>query len=91
VERIVVPLLLFTSVGAGWGDQQEEPVDVPAEWAYLKSLESSRRTVNFQIFGTSTSVVVRRVEVPEGAVRGFADARRYFDQVTMVHLMSMEA
>lgn len=91
VERIVLPVLLYRTVENETGDGGDLYMDVEAEWEYLKSLEASREVVQFQMFGTSEPVQVRRVEIPEGAVRGFAADRSYFDATVFVHLLTMGA
>jgi hypothetical protein len=89
IERIVLPILLYSHLNAEHGDGQELHCDVNAEWAFLKDLESSRSIVQFQMFGRSEQVTVRRVETPEGAVRGWGDYRESLDQLVYVHLMTM--
>lgn len=89
VERLVVPVLLFSMLRSDTGEGQELPCDVQTEWAYLKTLEASRAIVQFQMFGLSERVTVRRVETPEGAVRGWGDDRASLDQIVFVHLMTM--
>lgn len=89
VERIIVPIILYSMVESESGDGLDIPVNVNAERAFLKGLESSRSIVQFQMFGESERVTVRRVETPEGAVRGWGDFRDSLDQVVYVHLMTM--
>lgn len=89
VERIVVPVLLYRQLQNESGEGGDTIyMDVNDEYAYLKSLESSRAVVPFQMFGQSELVTVRQVGTPEGAVRGFGDDRAYLDQTVYVHLMT---
>ena len=89
VERIIVPVLLYRSLQQESGEGGDTLfMNVNEEWEFLKGLESSRAVVPFQMFGQSELVTVRRVEIPEGAVRGFGDDRAYVENTTYVHLMT---
>ena len=84
-----MPVLLYRSLQQESGEGGDTLfMNVNEEWEFLKGLESSRAVVPFQMFGQSELVTVRRVEIPEGAVRGFGDDRAYVENTTYVHLMT---
>ncbi len=90
VERIIVPVILFSVVNNPATEGNDVYFDVNEEFAYLKGLESSRRVVIFQMADEAIPVTVRQVVTPEGDFRGFGDGRAYLDQTVSVHLMTLE-